>query len=70
MTSNRSTSTDRPGPDWSKVLDVQMMTMLGGLQRTHQQYEVLLNKRDFAFTQEIDIGAGVEDALHRGKVCT
>jgi hypothetical protein len=50
---------DRPGPDWSKVLDVQMMTMLGGLQRTHQQYEVLLNKTGFAFTQEIDIGAGV-----------
>ena len=32
-----------PGPDWSKVLDIVMMGLLGGLQRTRQQYEVLLN---------------------------
>jgi hypothetical protein len=50
---------EHPGPDWAKVLDVQMMTMLGGLQRTRQQYEVLFEEAGFALTEEIDTGAGI-----------
>ena len=50
---------DHPGPDWVKVLDIQMMTMIGGLQRTRLQYEVLLDKTGFDLTQEINAGAGV-----------
>ena len=48
-----------PGPDWSKVLDIVMMALLGGLQRTRQQYEALLNKTGFVFQREIDTGAGI-----------
>jgi hypothetical protein len=50
---------DHPGPDWAKVLDIQMMTMLGGLQRTREQYEALFEEAGFALTEEIDTGAGI-----------
>jgi len=64
---------DHPGPDWARVLDVQMMTILGGLQRTRQQYEVLLGKTGFTLTQVIDTGAGVSileavPYLHPGTI--
>ena len=48
-----------PGPDWSKTLDIVMMALLGGLQRTRQQYEALLNRTGFVFQREIDTGAGI-----------
>jgi hypothetical protein len=50
---------DDPGPDWSKVLDIAMMAMLGGSQRTRRQYQALFNKTGFDFCQEIDTGAGI-----------
>jgi hypothetical protein len=50
---------DTPGPDWSKMLDIHMLTLLGGRQRTRQEYEVLLDSAGFCFGQEIDTGADI-----------
>jgi len=33
---------DDPGPHWSKMLDIHILTLLGGRQRTEQDYEALL----------------------------
>ncbi|MGH3086870.1 MAG: methyltransferase, partial [Rubrobacteraceae bacterium] len=48
-----------PGPDRSKTLDIVMLTILGGKQRTRDEYRDLLEKSGFAFRREIDTGAGV-----------
>jgi len=48
-----------PGPDWSKMLDIHMLTLLGGKQRTLRKYETLLEQSGFAFQREIDTGAGI-----------
>lgn len=50
---------ESPGPDWSKMLDIHMLTLLGGLQRTQQEYDALLSKSGFRFCREIDTGAGI-----------
>jgi len=42
-----------PGPDWSKVLDVLMLTLLGGRQRTLGEYRALLSSAGFRFEREI-----------------
>jgi hypothetical protein len=48
-----------PDPDWSKVLDIHMMTLHGGRQRTQQEYISLLDSTGFSFQQEIGTGAGI-----------
>ena len=48
-----------PEPDWSKMLDVHMLTLLGGKQRTLKEYEALLRQADFEFKEEIDTGTGI-----------
>jgi hypothetical protein len=48
-----------PEPDWSKMLDIHMLTLLGGKQRTLTEYEVLLRQADFEFTKELDTGTGI-----------
>ena len=50
---------DDPGPDWSKMLDIHMLVLLGGKQRTRQEYEVLFDRVGFSFEREIDTGAGI-----------
>lgn len=50
---------ESPGPDWSKMLDIHMLTLLGGRQRTRQEYESLLTSSGFALRRDIDTGAGV-----------
>lgn len=50
---------DDPGPDWSKVLDVHMMTMNGGRQRTRQEYIALFERTGFSFQRQIDTAAGI-----------
>jgi hypothetical protein len=50
---------DDPGPHWSKLLDIHMLTLVGGRQRTRGEYEALLNKAGFSVEREIDTGAGV-----------
>lgn len=42
-----------PEPHWSKTLDILMLTMLGGRQRTQSEYEALFSKTGFRFTREI-----------------
>ena len=50
---------DNPGPDWSKLLDIHMLVLLGGRQRTRQEYEMLLEQAGFRLQREIDTGAGI-----------
>ena len=44
---------DDPGPHWSKTLDIHMLALLGGRQRTRQEHEVLLTRAGFSFEREI-----------------
>jgi hypothetical protein len=48
-----------PGPHWSKTLDIHMLTLLGGQQRTPQEYAALFDRAGFALQREIDTGAEV-----------
>lgn len=48
-----------PGPDWSKTLDILMLTLIGGKQRTRLEYEALFDSAGFSFKREIDTGAGM-----------
>ena len=50
---------DDPGPDWSKTLDVFMLALLGGRQRSLAEYEALLQAAGFAFEREIDTRGGI-----------
>lgn len=50
---------DDPGPDWSKMLDIHMLSLLGGRQRTRQEYESLLSASGFSLQREIDTHAGI-----------
>jgi hypothetical protein len=50
---------DDPGPAWSKVIDIHMMTLHGGRQRTRQEYVALFDQVQFSFEREIDTGAGI-----------
>lgn len=44
---------DNAGPHWSKMLDIHVLTLLGGCQRTRPEYEALFAKSGFAYTREI-----------------
>lgn len=50
---------DDPGPDWSKMLDIHMLALLGGRQRTRREYATLLKRAGFLLQREIDTGAGI-----------
>jgi len=50
---------DDPGPDWAKTLDVHMLTLLGGKQRTRAEYEALLGTAGFALKREIPTRADI-----------
>ena len=50
---------DDSGPHWAKTLDIHMLALLGGRQRSQQEYAALLNRAGFAFKREIDTRAGV-----------
>jgi O-methyltransferase domain len=47
------------GPDWSKMLDIHMLTLLGGKQRTLREYQALLEQSGFVFHRETDTGVGI-----------
>jgi hypothetical protein len=55
-------------PDWSKMLDIHMLTLLGGRQRTLREYKTLLEEVNFTFQREIDTGAGISiiEAVAKG----
>ena len=48
---------DAPGPHRSKTMDVLMLTLLGGRQRTQQEFAALLERAGFAFQRQIDTAA-------------
>lgn len=48
-----------PGPHWAKILDIHMLTLLGGRQRTLQEYEGLLRAAGFTLRREIGTAAGI-----------
>jgi hypothetical protein len=48
-----------PGPHWSNALDVLMLRLLGGRQRTRSQYEALLDQARFKVEREIDTKADI-----------
>ena len=50
---------DRPGPHWTKTLDVVMLAVTSGLQRTAQQYESLLGNAGFRMERVIDTPTGI-----------
>ena len=41
-----------PAPHWSKMLDIHMLTLLGGRQRTREEYAVLLRRAGFSEPRE------------------
>lgn len=48
-----------PGPHWSKTLDIHMLTLLGGRQRTRREYEDLFRRAGLLLEREIDTGADI-----------
>jgi O-methyltransferase domain len=48
-----------PEPDWPKMLDIHMLTLFGGKQRTLKEYEALLKQADFELKEEIDTRTGI-----------
>jgi hypothetical protein len=50
---------DEPGPHWAKTLDVLMLAVTGGLQRTGQEYEALLASSGFRLERLIDTAGGI-----------
>lgn len=50
---------DNSGPHWAKTLDIHMLALLGGRQRSQHQYAVLLDRSGFVFRREIETRAGV-----------
>jgi hypothetical protein len=49
---------DAPVPCWTTTLDVVMLNLLGGRQRSLPEYTALLNKCGFDEVREIPVGAG------------
>jgi hypothetical protein len=50
---------DDPRPAWSKLLDIHMLALFGGKQRTRREYEALFAAAGFSCNREIDTAAGV-----------
>lgn len=46
-------------PDWSKTLDIVMLTLFAARQRTATEYEELLRPQGFSIEQPIDTRAGI-----------
>lgn len=50
---------DHPGPEWARMLDIHMLVLPGGRQRTRQEYTRLLAGTGFELRRELDTGAGI-----------
>jgi len=48
---------DTPGPDLSKLLDIMMLAVTGGRERTNAQYEELLAEAGFRLEGVISTGS-------------
>ena len=43
-------------PSWAKMLDLQLLTLLSGKERTEKQYRELLRSAGFRRDRRIDVG--------------
>ena len=50
---------NEPGPDWTKTLDIHMLALFGGRQRTRAEYSSLLDRAGFSLERVIDTPAGI-----------
>ena len=50
---------DGPDPNWERILDIHMMAIHTGRERTRREYAVLLETAGFSLLREIDTQAGV-----------
>jgi hypothetical protein len=50
---------EAPGLHWSKMLDIHRLALLGGRQRTRQEYAALFDRAGFAYQREVDIGTDI-----------
>lgn len=50
---------DGPQPHWTKTLDLHMLALFGGRQRTQQEYAALLEKAGFSLNRVIETRAGI-----------
>jgi hypothetical protein len=58
---------DGPRPDWAKTIDIHMLALNGGRQRTRLEYTAMLDQAGFRLEREIDTGAGI--AILEARVC-
>ena len=47
------------GPDWSKTLDIVMLTLFAAKQRTAAEYRTLVEAQGFTMEGQVDTGAGI-----------
>ena len=48
-----------PGPNWAGMVDIVMLTVTGGLQRTAREYEALLARCGFRMERVLDTPTGI-----------
>ncbi len=54
-----TTVLDDPNPSWDKILDIQMLAILAGKERTRTEYAELFAAAGLRFEREIETGVGV-----------
>jgi O-methyltransferase domain len=47
---------DTPGPDWAKTVDLVMLALVSGKERTRSEYQKLLDGAGFRLEREINVG--------------
>ena len=57
---------DDPGPSWAKALDIRMLAMFGGSQRTRSEYDALLGQAGFRLDRVIDLGGDLAITISVG----
>jgi hypothetical protein len=50
---------ESPGPNWARLVDMVMLTVTGGLQRTAREYAALLDECGFRMERVIDTPTGI-----------
>jgi hypothetical protein len=49
---------EQPDPSWITMLDLFMLVLFGGKERTRRQFEALLSAADFRLNRVVDVGLG------------
>jgi hypothetical protein len=53
-----TTVLDDPSPSWDKILDIQMLAILAGKERTRGEYAELFRGAGLKFEREVETGVG------------